>query len=1005
MSGKQTGKTYWRSLDELADTPAFRAFVEREFPSLAGEMLSPTTRRRFLKMMGASLAMAGLAGCRWPEEKIVPHAHRPGNQTPGVPVRFATAMELGGAASGLLVTSYDGRPVKIEGNPEHPINRGATDAITQASLLELYDPDRSKTVNRPHESRGVLKTTWDEFTAFAKKHFGELREQDGAGLCILSEASSSPSVADMKARLLKAFPQARWHEYEPISWDNEREGTRIAFGRPMRPHLHLDQAEVIACFDADILMTHPAAVKHARDFAAGRTADDGRMNRLYMMESGYSITGSMADHRVAVPSRLIPGFLQRLDGMLSSEGADFGRDNADAFIEQLAKDLDAHRGRSTVIAGPQQPPEVNAVVHALNVELGNAGKTITYTAEADPDRPTHVESIKALAEDIDAGKVKTLVILGGNPAYNAPADLAFGELLGKVDTTIHLSGYYDETSQLCTWHLPRAHCLESWGDARSYDGTICTIQPLIAPLYNGKTSIELLALITGDGFAKGHDIVRRTMRSVAPTGGFERFWKRLLHDGLLADSAFAAAALPGRNRNHQDRSALIAPLTEGKYIDGLEVRVTERSTEYDPVEVCFVQDMSVYDGRFASNGWLQEMPDPMTKITWDNAALIAPETARLHHVTTGDVIPVDSGKRELEIPVYVMPGHAEHSLTLPLGYGRTGAGPVGTGVGVDTYKLRTTDSMHVARTGSILWGWEKHDFAATQDHHAIDAIGMKGRAQRLPVLIREANLDEYRQNPEFAREMDHYEYKPLWAEHEYEGRRWAMAIDLSKCTGCSACVVACQAENNIPVVGKEQVGNGREMHWLRIDRYFKGDPEDPRVVHQPVACHHCENAPCEQVCPVAATVHNSEGLNDMVYNRCIGTRYCSNNCPYKVRRFNYFNFRKDVDTEVEKMVFNPEVTIRSRGVMEKCTYCVQRIEAAKIAAKNERRPIADGEIVPACAQVCPTQAIIFGDLNDPKSRVRQQHEHNRAYAMLGELNVKPRTRYLARLRNPGRSET
>jgi MoCo/4Fe-4S cofactor protein with predicted Tat translocation signal len=998
VTHRNTGQAYWRSLEELADTPEFRAFVEAEFPSVAPEMLSGPTRRQFLKLMGASAALAGLAGCRWPQEKIAPYAHGPEGRVLGRPVQYATALDIGGAAQGLLVSSYDGRPIKIEGNPLHPINRGSSDAWAQASLLELYDPDRSRT---PRERAGTAAParTWGEFAAFAQTHFGALRAKGGAGLSVLSEASSSPSFAEIRARFLTAFPQARWYEYEPLSRDNVWLGLQMVFGQRCRPHLHLDQADVIVALDDDFLMQHPAAIKHARDFAAGRQVDakgrrldtGGPMNRLYVLESNLSVTGAMADHRHAVRSGEIAILALRLVAELSERSGvprteiagDTGVAPAlRAEVVRLADELWAHRGHGVVTAGPHQPAEVHAAVAVANALLQAPGKTVHYTSEPEAERPNHREAIATLAAEIAAGRVGTLLVLGGNPVINVPADLEFGKRLATVGTSLHLSGYRNETSLGCTWHLPRAHDLESWGDAQAYDGTLSVTQPLIEPLYAGKTPIELLALLLEDEPTRGYDIVRRTMQESHNGEDFEAWWRGVLHDGLVKNRAWPAVA--------------VQPSDARAWVQSLRAQAPA-------LEVVFQPDYRLYDGRYANNGWLQELPDPLTKVTWDNPALLAPATAEALGLKTGDVAKLTLNSRSLDIAVFVTPGHAPDSITLRLGSGRTAAGRVGNGVGFDTYALRTTQAMHIATGATLERTGRTYLLAVTQDHHAIHSeVGDRETAKRLGALVREASLDHYCEHPDFAKHV--VEPRPLlqlWQEHQYdEGHRWAMAIDLNICTGCSACVVACQAENNIPVVGKDEVDRGREMHWIRVDRYFKGEPAAPEVVHQPLTCHHCENAPCEQVCPVAATVHSHEGLNDMVYNRCIGTRYCSNNCPYKVRRFNWFNNHKDL-TDVEKMAYNPSVTVRSRGVMEKCTYCVQRINVVKIAAKNDRRPVRDGEITPACAQACPTQAIVFGDLNDANSRVARAQADSRAYALLEELNVRPRTQYLAKLRNPG----
>ncbi len=1011
MSKNALNQSYWRSLEELADTPEFRALVQAEFPNAAA--MSGPSRRQFLKLMGASLALAGVAACRWPKEKIAPFAQRPEGRTPGVPVQYATAMEIGGAAQGLLVTSYDGRPIKIEGNPLHPTNRGATDAIAQASVLELYDPDRLQTC-RQRGADGEEDRNWEEFTAFAKDHFAALRQRQGKGLAVITELSWSPSMTVARKRFQQAFPLAEWCDYEPICNDNERLGTALLFGqRPCRPLYALDRADVIVCFDADLLGDHPAALKHTRDFVAGRDVDrDGRrrdtggpMNRLYVAESTYTITGGMADERFVVPGSAIPAALCELTNALIDAGLtvpDSLRQLRDGFelsgvgevlgaraTAALAQELLAHGGRSVIAVGWRQPVEVHALAHALNVALGNTGQTVHYAPEPEEHiRPPSAGRLKVLAADLGAGKIDTLLILGGNPAYDAPAELEFGKLLAGVQTSIHLTLHENETSRLCTWRLPRAHYLETWGDARAYDGTISVVQPLIEPLYGGKSAIELLALVLGEETTSGYDILRQVLQQQYPSDDFEGFWRRVLHDGVVSDSQWPVERPAPRG---------------GTWVE----TVTGLATQYArfgaaEFELVFLRDSRLHDGRFANNGWLQEMPDPLTKLTWDNAALISPRTAERLGLNTGDVVTLEVRGRRLDIPVLVQPGQHDRSIAVALGFGREHAGRVGDGVGFNAYTLRTTDALHIARGASLTKTGRRYELATTQDHQAIDsAVGRRETRERVGELVREAPLTEYLADPEFARHaVHHLPLVSLWQEHEFPGqRRWAMAIDLNKCTGCGACVVACQAENNVPVVGKDEVRRGREMHWLRVDRYFKGAPDAPQVVHQPVACHHCELAPCEQVCPVAATVHSQEGLNDMVYNRCVGTRYCSNNCPYKVRRFNWFNNWKHL-TDVRQLAFNPEVTVRSRGVMEKCTFCIQRINTVKIAAKNDGRPIKDGEITPACAQACPAQAIVFGDLSDPDSRVAQLHARDRAYAMLAELNIKPRTKYLAKLRNP-----
>lgn len=1013
MKRAGTGKVYWRSLDELAHTPEFRAFVENEFPNHANEMLSPS-RRQFLKIMGASFALGGLTGCRrWPEEKVAPFAYRPAGRTPGQHEQYATAFECGGAAVGLLVSSLDGRPIKIEGNPLHPASLGAASAQAQASILELYDPDRNRLPLQrldPARTPDYLVRNWEAFLQFAQARFARPRENAGVGLAVLSESSSSPSLVSMREVWQEAFPQSRWYEYEPVSWDNQREGARIAFGQPLRMQLDLRQTNVVVSLGADLLGGHPNALRYARDWVHRRWADvspveQASMNRVYVAESTYTTTGSVADHRLPIADGSMAQVLSLIWARLHSDAENEPAGShgpVAAFAAAAARDLATHAGRSLLVAGPACPPEIHAAVAAINEELGNIGTTVYFTEDSEPQRPAHAEAIQTLVEDMRADRVQTLLILGGNPVYNAPADLGFAEALTRVGTSIHLSLYDDETSVRCHWSVPRAHYLEAWSDAQSWDGTLSVVQPLIQPLYDGRTPAELLALLSGQTVATGYDIVRRTFTDLIGQESFEATWRQVLHDGLVQNSHQAAVEVKPQEVTIEQIEGLPYPPT------GLEAT--------------FLADRKVFDGRFANNGWLQELPDPITKLTWDNAAMFSVQDAATLGIKTGDMVRLIAGERELQIAAYVLPGQAPGSIGLPLGYGRTVAGRVGENVGFNTYSLRTRTSLH-----STVVTVEKLDrqykLAGTQDHHAIDRVGFEERRQRAANLIREVPLSVYQENPKAVQELGH---KPhllqLW-EHplEYDKHRWGMAVDLNRCIGCSACVIACQAENNIPIVGKEEVAIGREMHWIRIDRYFSGSPDEPnpQVAYQPMTCHHCDNAPCENVCPVAATVQDSEGLNMMVYNRCIGTRYCSNNCPYKVRRFNYFDYHSKghdgprrpwlgmPDTElpnevdmIRRLGFNPEVTVRMRGVMEKCTFCVQRIQSAKIQARREGRPVRDGEIVPACAATCPTQAVIFGDLNDPNSEVRRLQEHGRSYFILEELNVRPRLKYLAKLTNP-----
>ncbi|MFI5379161.1 MAG: TAT-variant-translocated molybdopterin oxidoreductase [Tepidisphaerales bacterium] len=1024
-----SGIEYWRSLEQLADSPEVRDLLAREFPGYDPDSIAATSRRRFLKIMGASMALAGvtLSGCRRaPREYLAPYTSNPRDRVPGEPEYYATIFEMGGVGAPLLVTSFDGRPIKVEGNPDHPFSFvgevgggrkiGAADTFAQASVLELYDPERSRTVK--HEGKPAK---WDDFVAFAKSHFGAMKGR-GDGLAILSEAASGPSVADMRARLSKAMPGAKWYEYEAVSNDNEAEGHRLAFGAPLRSTLNLDKAANVVLFDADVLGTHPAHIRYAADWAARRRTadnkDDRQMNRVYIAESTFSVTGTVADVRLPADPDRIHALARAVATKLGVAGIS-GKEELSGpeakFVEAAAAEL-KHDG--VAAAGPAASAQVHALVAAINAKIGAVGKTVAYYDDPSFDRRSHMAAIAALAKQIDAGTVTTLVILGGNPAYDTPADLGFGRLLGRVGTTIQLSLYENELSKISTWHLPRAHYLESWGDARAYDGTASVTQPLIEPLYGGKSSVETLAVIVGDELADGHAIVQRAWAGMLPKGDAQTEFKRVLESGLLKGTEYKTVS-------PQIKSVEFAPAAAGS---GFYLR--------------FEPDSRVHDGRFANNGWLQETPDPLSKLCWDNALMVSKVDADKLGVATGDTVSAKAGAGSLQVAVYVMPGQPVGVVGLSLGYGRTAAGHVGSGLGFDAYGLRTSRAAYVARGVQVSKAAGTYLLAMTQNHHIIDPVGAEIRDARIgpkggngPV-IREASLEEYKANPRFA-DMSEGVALQLFDQKKYTGpHAWGMTVDMATCIGCNACAVACQAENNIPIVGKEQVNRHREMNWIRIDRYFKGAADDPtvEVVFQPLMCVHCENAPCEQVCPVGATMHDSEGLNTMVYNRCIGTRYCSNNCPYKVRRFNYFDFHsKDPrggqeppwldlpDTEqaarvdkIKRMVFNPDVTVRMRGVMEKCTYCVQRIHGAEIKARAQAMQeketskdvqVPDGMIVTACQQACPTQAIVFGNLNDPQSLVsRIQRENTRAYSLLEELNVRPRTKHLAKLRNPGEKE-
>jgi len=973
-------KQYWRSLEQVADTPEFRDFLHREFPQGASEMDNAWSRRSFLTLMGASMALAGLAGCRRPVEKVVPYVKQPEEVTVGVPQYYATTMPFGLSAYGLLVKTNEGRPTKIEGNADHPSSGGATNLWGQAAILDLYDPDRSRNV-----LRDGAESNWNDFVTFWRERFAFFQKNQGQGLAVLSESFNSPTLARLKAEFLRQFPLATWGVYEAVSDETMYNGVRVTSGQMLQPVYHIEKAQVILALDSDFLQTESESIAAMRGFAAGRKvlSQADPMNRLYVVESNFSVTGGMADHRLRLQAKRIGQFTQALAAELSALGV-----RSDAFpssyaapswlnrkwVTEVARDLMQNRGKSLVVAGRRQPAAVHALVLAINTALGNSGATVTYHELNDASIPNHLE-LMHLTQVLRSGAVDTLVLLGGDPVYNAPADLQFGTAIKMAKHSIHLATHVGDSSRVVNWHVPQAHFLESWGDVRAVDGTASLIQPMIEPLHNGKSWVEVVALLGSGRDLRGYEVVRETWQPVFGSLDFERKWRQMLHNGFLAESAAPA----------------VTPAIDGRAVQSTcQAELEAGASGPDGLELLFTVGHP-WDGRYANNGWLQELPDPISKLTWDNVAAMSESTAKALGVETGELIRLTVRNSTLEMPVWISPGHADHSISAALGYGRKQFGRVADAVGFNSYLLRHSDGLGMASGLAAVRTGQTYPLSSTQDHWS-----MEGRP-----IAREATHEEYQKKAEFEPEMiDHPPLVPPWDPHTYAtGYQWGMAIDLNACTGCGACTVACQAENNIPIVGKDEVSRGREMHWIRLDRYFAGSPEEPEMVHQPMACQHCENAPCENVCPVAATVHDKEGLNVMVYNRCIGTRYCSNNCPYKVRRFNFFNYTKDLP-ETMRMQQNPDVTVRMRGVMEKCTYCVQRISSARIQSRLENREIADGEVTTACQQVCPAKAIVFGNILDPNSKVSQIKNVNRNYAVLEELFTSPRTTYLAKLRNP-----
>jgi MoCo/4Fe-4S cofactor protein with predicted Tat translocation signal len=978
------GKKYWRSIDELANTEEFQAAVEREFPAAAQEWVDPVSRRGFMKLMGASMALAGLAGCtKQPDEPIYAYVKAPEDLVLGKPMYFATANPLPTGAVPVLVKSDQFRPIKVDGNPEHAYNHGGSDVFSQGTLLDLYDPDRSKHPTYRGENRN-----WAEFAQELRLKAAE--SKDGTGLYFLSATITSPTLARQWKAVQAAYPKATLVQYDPAI-----AGTWLQNG--LNVQYDLSQADVIVSLDAEFLSgaAYPGFHKLVADYAARRKDPANGMNRLYAVESSTTTTGMKAEHRLGLRASEIPAFTAELARAVGAPGVDAPQHDwtvaQTAFLNTLAKDLKASAGKSAVLPGLYQDESVAALALAINTALGNVGKTVTVSSDPSIPLPSdQIAGIKSLIADLNAGKVDWLVILDGNPIYNFPADLNFADAFNKAKIVAHLGSHVDETGQIAHWHIPSAHYLESWSDARAYDGTVSIVQPLIDPLYGGKTAHDVFQSLLDEPMLSAYDAVRATQKDNIK-GDFGTGWRKALHDGWIVNTAYAAGA--------------------GKA--DLSSKVPTPSSK-DSLEIIFRPDPNVYDGRWSNVGWLQELPKPVTNLSWDNAAIVSGYTLTKLGLEEQDIVELSVGNGKVKAPVIVAPGHPDNSVTVYLGYGREFAGRVGSGTGFSAYLIRPS-SAPLYTTGSLKKVDGKWGLAITKSHYqdhrgstfgqpaghsnnsleADEALGPRG-------IIRYATLEEFKANPNFAHEGEGRDAPEmdttLFPNWSYKENKWGMSIDMNSCVGCNACIVSCYAENNIAVVGKQQVRIGRNMQWLRIDTYFEGDLSAPRAHFQPMTCQHCENAPCEQVCPVGATVHTPEGINTMVYNRCVGTRYCSNNCPYKVRRFNFLLY-SDYETESLKLSRNPDVSVRSRGVMEKCSYCVQRVTAARIAADKENRPIRDGEVVTACQQACPASAITFGNMNDPASRIAKLHANERTYQVLADQNTRPRTRYVAEVLN------
>jgi molybdopterin-containing oxidoreductase family iron-sulfur binding subunit len=1043
LDGK-TGKRFWKNLDELAETPGFHEMLAEEFPRQAGgaasEWVDAVSRRGFLKVMGASLALAGLAGCtKQPDEPIFPYVKQPEDLVLGKSMYFATAFPFPTGAIPVLVKSDAFRPIKVDGNPDHPMSKGKSDAFTQATLLDLYDPDRSKEVR----FRGATSEWADfqeAFTTAVKQTSG------GQGVYFLSETITSPTLAAQWKQVQTKYPQAKLVQWEPVNSDSSRAASKAAFGSYTDAQYKLENADVILSLDADFLggIAHPgflpmaAAYAERHRYEAESEAAGQTMNRMYVVETMPTVTGFKAEHRLGVkPSDLVKIALS-LAGLAGSDTVPNWANGPwtaaqDAFGKALMQDLAASRGRCVVIAGEQSPPEIHAAAYALNAQLGAVGKTVVYTETVNPMPSEQVADLKAMVADINAGKVQWIVMLGMNPMYSAPADLEFAAAFEKVPNTVHLGSHLDETGTVSVWHINKSHYLESWSDARAYDGTISIIQPMIAPMYGGHSSHDVFQALLDNPQASAFDAVQANAKTYVK-GDFATAWRKALHDGWVDGTAFAPKTTNTSAASVVAAAAATAGITAGGASAGAS------STG---LEISFRPDPSIYDGRFANVGWLQELPKQITNLSWDNAALMSLGTMESLKLEQSDAVEIECNGRKVIAPALMVPGHPDGAVTVHVGLGRrVEAGRVGAGVGFNAYLLRTSDTPAMA-FGKLTKTGGTYDICVTKvntiEHRGpfaqqdlndkkFDKEGtysLPGHEAMERAIIRYATLAEVKAHPDFAREggpgalVDKVGYAPIGEAPAHDEsffpdawrydhkdvssqkvqNKWGMAIDLNSCIGCNACIVSCYAENNIPVVGREQVKRGRNMQWLRIDTYFEGDLHAPRAHFQPMACQHCENAGCEQVCPVGATVHTPEGLNTMVYNRCVGTRYCQNNCVYKVRKFNFLLY-SDFDTESLKFMRNPDVTVRSRGVMEKCTYCVQRIEAAKIDADKENREVRDGEIVTACQQACPTDAILFGNINDPGSKVAQRKAKEQNYQVLADLNYRPRTTYTAGVINP-----
>ena len=981
---------YWKSLKDISSEDDYNRFLKQSEHNVDNGL----SRRNFLSLIAASVALAGLEGCKKPVQKIIPYVEAEIGTIPGIPKYYASTLPFKNNALGVVIENHDERPVKVEGNEKHPTSLGKSNSFAQASTLEMYDPDRARGV----KFKGK-KVDWNEYLNFAKS----INDGNGKGLAVLIQESSSPTIKSIQEDFKKNLPNADWVVYESVNNENLYDGIELAFSKRLQPLYRLEKAQIIVSLGSDFLGVDDNNIYHTRKFAQNRNIVDenSTMNRLYVAESSISSTGSSADHRLNVPQHEMENLLAELAYELKQLGlrieAKKVKSSNNLWVKAAAKDLFDGRGESIIIGGSSLSKEFHQLIALINYNL----KAPIDYYPLNMSQVSSVKNFESLCKDMKNGKINNLIILGANPVYDSPVDFDFTESLKKVKNSVHLTNIVDETSKLCSWNIAMNHYFECWGDAMTYDGHVSIVQPQIMPLFDSKSIIQVLSPIVHSKEQSAYDNVKNVWKSnIIKSGNFEREWDKVLHDGLYKKPIF-------KKVNVKPASKISTAVLNNYSLDN------------DKFEIVFCPSSSVYDGRYANNGWLQEIPKPITSLTWDNAALISIKVAKKLNIKNGQMLEISVGDNSINIPAFITPGQNQKSITLELGYGRKFNGRIGNEVGFNVYPLRSSDSPSFILNGSIKVLNDTYPLASTQDHHGLeddkyaapgfDDLANKETQSRIPELVKQSTLDYYKDNPDWVQkkvEQHKPDKKRSWADHSMynpdwdysKGPQWGMSIDLTSCTSCNACSIACQSENNIPVVGKQQVMNGREMHWIRIDNYFAGDPDNPEVSTQSVACVHCELAPCESVCPVAATTHSSDGVNQMTYNRCLGTRYCANNCPYKVRKFNFYNYTRDLP-EVVQMAMNPDVSIRFRGVMEKCTYCYQRISSARITAENEGREIKDGDFQVACQQSCPADAIKFGDINDPNSEVSKAKRRNRDYALLAHLGTAPRTTYLAKIRN------